>query len=172
MFDRLDPCMEGLGVIIWKDGNRFLIDDRPMVNLLIDEMDSDSRDGDAIFNRGLHRMGAWKRRKKCRMHVDDRIGELLDRVRCQYSHEPGEDKRTGSVASRHAGNGRSEVVSRLEGVPVDKLGGNIGKPGSLQSSDTWSIGHDHGYLKIDPVPRRIKEGLEIAPTARYQNSDQ
>jgi len=103
--------MEGFSIIAGTHGHRLLEDDRPMIDVFVNEMDTHPCEGDAVLNSGLDRMGTRKGRKQGRVHIDDGVWEPFHRDRSQDAHEPRENERARARCLRCLTQRRSELVS-------------------------------------------------------------
>src|SRR3954454_21809577 len=72
------------------DRERLLQDDRSRGDSLVDEVDAHPHLLDAVGDRLLDRVQAWKRRQERGMDVDDPAGEAAYEARPEQLHEAGE----------------------------------------------------------------------------------
>ena len=81
VFNRLDPSVERLSVVLRQYGKRLLRNDWTVVNLLVDKVDGDASGRDPVLECVFDGTCTGKRRQKRRMDVDDRMRKSLDRLR-------------------------------------------------------------------------------------------
>ena len=77
MLDREHACGKRLGGVALFDRHAVLHDDRAGVELRRHEMDRDTRDVDAVFERLALRIDAGECRQQRRMNVQDRLRKRL-----------------------------------------------------------------------------------------------
>ena len=119
MFDRLNPAVQQRSRIGGHYRHRFLGNDRPMIDMLIDEMNRDTSGFHTICQGILDGVSTGKSRQQRGMNVQNRIGESLDGFFGEYPHESGQNHQLDAVAVKgFANRGRKRRSIRVVG-PVD-----------------------------------------------------
>mmetsp|Transcript_4898 Transcript_4898/g.11416 ORF Transcript_4898/g.11416 Transcript_4898/m.11416 type:complete len:226 (+) Transcript_4898:773-1450(+) len=144
----LDPLCEALGCVVVLDGNGFLDDDGPAVDVVArrDVVDGAARDLDALLQHTAVAVEAGEGRQQGRVDVDDLVGPLAHKLVRQDAHETGKADELNVVADKNV------VQGALEGRPVGKLlvverhVRHLGGRGPLQPPDARHVRHHQGHL--------------------------
>lgn len=172
MLHLLKSSMEGELVVSGQHRNRFLGDDGPVIDFLVDEVHGDTRDGDTVRKGIGHRIRTGKRREECRMHVDDRVAEPSDGRRSEDPHEARKHETSRSMAfgcvAERLREGRPVAVI----APQDDLGRDPGGARSSECADVGVICDHHRDVTVEiPASRTVDECLEVRATPRGEDGD-
>jgi len=117
MLHRAKAFVQGLTGVSRYYIDRFLRDDRPVVDEFVDEMDGDAGGEHTSGQRIAHRIRTAERGQQRRMDVDDPIGPPIEERGGQDAHEAGED----DEVSAGRGDGVSEACLPARTVaPVEE----------------------------------------------------
>lgn len=121
MLDGLNPAMQRLDIVGGHDGDRLLSDNRPMINVFINEVDGDTGRLDTIrqsFFDGASTRESWKQGG---VDIHDTLREPSHGFYGENSHESSEDYEFNLVAIQQiADGGGKRGPIRVVG-PVDDL---------------------------------------------------
>lgn len=169
MFFGLDPAMQSLHGVSLLDLNRDLRKDRTMVDLFVNEVDSDSGDGDSVLEGLLDGVRSGKCRKQGGVDVDDPVGKPVDERRTENPHEPRQDHRFRPAPLDDGGERSRERVTIGVVGPQDRFGGHTRIGRTAQRTSIRSIGDHEGNVGADR--RIIEEDLEIGARTRREYCD-
>jgi len=169
MFDGLDPQVQGAFVVIGKHQHRLLQNHRPMINLLVDEVDGCPRDLDPPVQRITHSVGAGERRKQRGVHVQDSLIEGTHELGSEDPHVTGKEDELDPLSFEHPREPTVPVSPSSVVVGVHRH--RLDVPGScpLQRNSPRLIRHDH----LDPGTdeRIVQERLKVRAGARGEHRD-
>ena len=115
VFNSFDSFVEGVLGIAQVNGNRFLKEDRSVVNLVVDEMDRRAGDLHSVLERVSNAMGAGEGRQQRRMEIDQSTRERIHENRCKYSHEAGRHYEVGTGCTDFVRKGSAPLGARSVG---------------------------------------------------------
>src|SRR3954469_9871483 len=154
---------------IRKNVEGLLYDDRPGVDALVDEVDSDADHLHAVVDGLLDRPEPGEGREQRRVDVHDAAGKAADEGRAEDLHEPGQDDQLGPALLEP---GRKGVVAV---AAVGVVGGgedtrrDAGGAGAVEPARLRAVGaHGDDLHAVAPV-RRVEDRLEVRALARDQH---
>ena len=151
MLDAVDPRQEALEGVAGPDRHRFLQDNRPMVHLLIDEMDRHPGDLRSPGQRITNRVGAGKRRQQGRMDIENPAAEAAHEDGRENPHEPGQAHQLDAVRLEQTDEGGLVAGSRRVLRGVDVAGRHANAPGAIERSGSRSVANDHSHANTQPA---------------------
>lgn len=153
--------------VVWLNFNRLLGDDRTVIDPLVDEVDRDTRDPNAMLERVGDRCAARKGRQQRGMDVEDAVGEP---AKCLSSENPHEARQNQGLSPRS----RSRLAHFMgEGasipVPANDHWRDCGYAGPLQRPDARPIRDDDGDLEPGLIARVIYKSLKVCARSGHQH---
>ena len=168
---RVDRRLELLPVAAGRHRHRALEHDRPRIDPLIDEMNSDPGDPHAVLERPPDRVEARKRRQQRRMHVDDPVRKAPHEPLGEQLHVPGEDDQVHVTSGEPVGD--RPVALLAVGEVADREGGGL-DPGAARALDRLRrglVGADGDHLDPLAPVELVEDRLQIGAGPRRQHPD-
>jgi hypothetical protein len=169
MLDRVDLLLEAVSVVVGVDRDRLLGDDRPVVDLFVDQVHRDARDLRAPRERLLDRAQTRERGEQRGVQVEDPTVERPDHLGPEHPEVPGEDDvpDTTRLEVREQGGIEVRGLGVLDRVEEDRRDPALAS--ALERPRRLTIGHDEHDPWGDDIV--VEQRLEVRPLPRRQDRD-
>ena len=166
MLNGVKPAKEAGLRVLRIDRHHLLQEDRPVIHLLIDEMDRHAGDLDSPRQRIADGMRPGEGRQERRMDIQEAMRISSDEARRENPHETRQTNEPDAVRPAALKKGAFIVRARGIGVGVDMLGFHTGTPRPWQGIRVSAIAQDEGYARAQsPCARGIQDRLQIRALA-------
>jgi hypothetical protein len=146
--------------------------DRTVVELFVDDVNSAPAHFDAIVERLPLRMETDERGQERWMDIQDSTWKRAYEDGGQNAHEAGKADDVDVIRVQPRDNGLVERLARVVVFVRDNGRWHAGLSGALESASVGFVANDHGDARIDtPISAGVEDRLQIRPAPRNQNPE-
>ena len=153
-----DPRGQRLFGVVVPDRDGHLQNDRPGIELGVDQVHRGAAHLRAVAQRLSLRVQSGKRRQQRRVDVEDRVRERRDERRSQQPHEARQAHQVDFVGAQRRNDGRIEGSPGRELTVIDHQRGHRRCPRAIESRGVADVGDDEGNRRVEGVRRRRTRG--------------